>query len=730
MFNEAFIHGNNCDIGIGRTLARSANVSGLNTLIHNNGPLCCDPPFNTCKGENLCPEMYCDMIESFVENKLSLIRNAFSHLAYEHNMFPGTPRFCETRRVVNDINFAYDCAGLTRPIIQASPIDNISDPDYFDDQMQKTWNDGISRFIPTEVIDLYFEYFPEDLAEPACPTSTSGTYCSSCVSSNQTCADYYFSGGSPRNNLYFESCKMIDNAGSQNDAPDITLVQTRMYMFYLSILYIDAGFTGLSMGGQWLWGADDANNEKSYKLMGVIRDYAKSNCTFVIMSSEPDFRSPDHESPKLGNTDCLLFDFDARPARPREIAEDEHGNPISGDGDTCTAPFPQDLIDDYMNGPCGSDSLPAMINECTLWEFAGRTGGCGPYHVVYTDVDCYHEQVPFLVDWDCCGVGGVEEHSDSPQGEPSDGPSSLTWGYNDQTWFSQLSDDCKEWWFNYFYCYISSLSDGIGFLALPYQLNRKRTVNGQDFEGRFNAVKESPELLNAFANSLEVDMSYSYTITPECDDDYSVSEFCNGNPVPQPYDWCYLVRDKRYKITINHNDCSSQYSMHIKAPSGKWLPMILGDCGYIYPEENGLYQIGIRQENMGLPPSTYGSSQIGPDLVPLEPECCEIAFGPNCLSDPLVNDPTGQELSIYPNPSTGAFRITGSNISSTDIMLSTSTGKRLNADVTQTGPEEILVRINNTSVNGLVIVSVRTGENSISHFKLIVQQDQGRAIEP
>ncbi len=650
-FNDPYIYNSanpedesTCAIGITRLLARPAESQWLKNFGYPQGCLGnpdlaevnCTPPYNFCE-TSYCPDKYAELIEYYVDADISFLGKVYTAAFREHQFFPGEPWFCYGLILANDINYAYDCKGKMRPVMQAF-IGEIIEPNNFLAAIAVNGADGVDRHIPARVIDIYFEYFRPDADLPH-PTNP-----------NQTLADYY---SIPR---YFQPNRMMTGGHL-----DISLVEARMWFLYQAITCFDFGYRAIHMGIYTLYAnsAPDGNDPgygNLYNLTTAIRRYAEEQGSFFLLSGEVPYENIDNGlSAKWGNTDQLIFDFDSRAMRPREVA------PVSGDGDIngdqvdlgedgvvgCDQPISAADLQAINSSPCATDPFLSVIDPCTINSAGGTSGGISP-------LGCSYEQVPYLVHWD--GYAGIEAAPGFQQiceedpcdpdcvwstgGVASNGPSSLTWGFDDNRWFGQpnaLSDECRAWWFDYFYCNRRDYHNGNGFMMLPTTLlinyienNVCDTSDVEEFasDGYYLITDDSIFSANIIANTFAPKVP-TIKIVKSCIYTYCALE-CGGNIIQNTSNR-FRVAYTRYMITVDNKDCSSIYSIHIKGPAGNWLPQTFGDTAYVIPQIHGFYQIVLRQDNLGLsPPTTYGTRQDTFNHV-FSIECCKLVPFETCF---------------------------------------------------------------------------------------------------
>lgn len=598
-YPSPYIYPGECHIGIERYLSRSIEMGFLADLNFNGNEPNCTPPH---KFGEYCPTVYCEMIKKLHEMDAQFIRNVYQAGAYhEFEFFPGNPWYNLGYQVVRDINYAYDCAGKPRPIIQASAIDNGS----LDNFSFLEVPDGIDRHIPTSLIVKYFsdDYYPEDKDDPD-PDAPS-TY------------DYYFnSSGTPKASLYFKKARLSGTDGGYS----IDKVEMRMWFLYQCMILIDFGYSAIHMGLYTNYANDDvdSNYQHLYKLTNKIRQYAYENNKFVLLSGETPYPNEDNgQSAKLFGTDFLIFDFDSRAMRPREISSPQ----VNGDGVGCDDPISTDdfFLFSNPNSECYNEEFPAIVDPCTINSAGGTVGGYPPnLNGTGPNMGCHYEQVPYVVHYDGFSVP-TNPGQPSPLTLDPNFPivSSLTWGYNDHRWFSELSLDCQKKWFEYFYCDRRNYHGGHGYIPIPGIISAGHYEVTPPYSELVLYI-DNPLFEEYISEALEPKMP-GILITEICTYPNKCKVVCKGRYANAGKLW--RTSPSYYKINVDNKDCSSVYSIHIKDPNGNWLQQEIGDTYTLYPLIAGTYQIGIRQDNLALDVNTYGT-QIYDTLIYLYKECC------------------------------------------------------------------------------------------------------------
>ncbi len=604
VFGGPFIYSGDCTIGVNRYLSRIANTQSLSALIYDpewlqGSDTDCDPPYNNVNNTAYCPDQYCEMINSLVQMNIQFLERGYLG-SYLHEPFSYHDNWFETgKQFIRDVNYAYDLAGKRRPIIQATVFEVVDNRNF-----DNSW----AGKIPVWMISKYFLEYPEDL--PAYE-------------------DYYYNPIDPQHpndprtpkvDLRWEKDRILSPTGIWSDY-QIDYVEMRMYFLYQAYTLIDMGYTALHMGLYRLYTPNDEGHKKLYKLTQEIREYANCRGSFVVLSCEPQF----YPSPKFDNTDLFIFDFDSRAMRPREL----NNPPVSGDGlplsTGCIQAYDPEVVEAMTTSPCSlaPEDLPAIIDTCTI---SSQGGGSG-----ISPLGCYVEELPYIVHWD--GFRASEN-----TGVPSPGFDSQCWGYHDHEWFSLLDLECKKWWFDYFYCYVSDFSGANGWLSVPAVI-----VSGSGFNGDARQyISDEPGFVSSVITSTSASSPPTFQIEAKTCFKDRLQTSCNG--IHSSLTECYHVGDQCYVISVGNTDCSSVYSIHIKDPNGNWLPSEIGDTYHLCPSIPGDYDIFIRQDNLGLtsPENLYGITTTEVLDYPLNSECCNpqttFACDPCCPPGFITNE--------------------------------------------------------------------------------------------
>lgn len=197
--------------------------------------------------------------------------------------------------------------------------------------------------------------------------------------------------------------------------PDITKLETRMYFYYRSVRYINAGYEGIHFGQVRLVGEDDIDFTYWFSLLKRVREYGKEHARRGMVIC--DAHDPKHGI--VSDDGHLLLDFHSFPQRPMEM---------------CETPYNAILKVGYIDAIYGKSK-----------------GGITP-----SGWEC--ESLPYLVEFDNSGAqnpgvcGGSAKH--------------WPWGWDEITWFAHCSESYRNYWLEYAWDWIGKI-DPVGFLQMP-----------------------------------------------------------------------------------------------------------------------------------------------------------------------------------------------------------------------------------------------------------------------
>lgn len=225
---------------------------------------------------------------------------------------------------------------------------------------------------------------------------------------NFSCEKMLFENGLYRNHF------------GEGSVPDVCRIETQMYFYWRSCLFIDMGFEALHMGQIYLIGEQDTNFKSYTRLFRMIREYArkKARRKMVLINA--------HAKDIYDSDGNLLLDFNEWPIGgepPKDAVEHRPDE------------YPQEL---YLN-----------ISKWD-WPIYGKSKGG------MTPSGWYTKSLPYLVELD--NAGGIFEGENKPQ--------YISWGMDDISWFANQNDEYRRNWLKYAYPRVEEL-DECGHFQLP-----------------------------------------------------------------------------------------------------------------------------------------------------------------------------------------------------------------------------------------------------------------------
>lgn len=250
----------------------------------------------------------------------------------------------------------------------------------------------------------------------------------------------------------FSSGYGVDHWAKNYHVPDVTQLETQMFIYYRACTYINMGFEALHLGQVKMTGKNDTNNATYTKLIGMIRDYAKKHARrgyVFINAHNNNFTSPDGK---------MLVDMIVAPTRVHAAAG-EVDHEVS------------------ENNPQKCDIEPGYWEDSVYQSGISGTSPSG----------WYAEKYPYLVEFD--NYGGV-------LGDTSD-RTSYVWGRDEITWYVSQPD----WYRREFMSFLINKINGYdenGHVALvghrggKFYANNKSTLceNGSGDEETIKAIFE------------------------------------------------------------------------------------------------------------------------------------------------------------------------------------------------------------------------------------------------
>lgn len=491
---------NDCEAGLDKYLARGILMRGLVSTVAsvswpdscNDSAYACSNPYSTCPSGYYCPARYCEDINLAVALKAGFLIDVASIWGDEWKIQPGSSWYSAASQCVKDINQAYDCARLPRPIIGASIFEWVSD--------------AINgRKIPADVIAQFTD--ESDFNQADFPTDV----------------------------VYNIEQIEIDN---QPGTPDISKLQTRMWLYQCAKTYIDMGYTNiqLDMIGWSLIQGKDPLREKSYNLVRKIRAYALSKGTFVLLSSTV-------KDELFFYNGIMLFDFRLGPLRPMETK-----NAIAQ--------------------PCIGE-LNALLNNKVGEAYQSILGGMSP-------TGCQYSRIPFVVTFDhhagICGKPGVADDLDY-----------CIYGYDESRWFNALSENCQQSWLEYALKDVKQQASR-GYIALPGRL-----ILNPWPPSRYR-LSDNQTVLNAIKSELwRVDTSGGWTTN------FTTTEMIGSCVSGAKY-------RTKYTFLSTDSSLTNVTTWEIVRPDGASELVKFGRIITYEPAEDGWYTIVMKRFNLGYYP--------------------------------------------------------------------------------------------------------------------------------
>jgi len=226
--------------------------------------------------------------------------------------------------------------------------------------------------------------------------------------------------------MCFSNGAYVGQWGEGTAVPDITRLETKLFIYYRACAYIKLGFEGIHFGQVHLMGQNDVNWASLTQVINMVRDFAKSNARrgFVFMNA--------HTHGVKGSDGKLLFDFHMYPSRPMADGTQEPHRPTEAD--------PQRATFDAAH----YDSI-----------YGKSSGG-----ITYSGWEC--DSLPYLVELD--NYGNASDRLNIPN--PDD---MWVWGMDEIGWFANQPGWYRAEFLEYAYDWVKNSAPGDGFFAMPGQ---------------------------------------------------------------------------------------------------------------------------------------------------------------------------------------------------------------------------------------------------------------------
>lgn len=236
----------------------------------------------------------------------------------------------------------------------------------------------------------------------------------------------------------------VDYWESGFNIPDITTTEMQMFVYYRACRFIDLGFEALHLGQVELTGRNDTNNAIYAKLIGMIRDYAKTHArrNYVLINAHSlKFKAPDG---------TMLADMLVSPARMHAAANETSHETSETNPQRC-------IIE------------PGYWGDSVYQSGISGTSPSG----------WYAEKYPYLVEFDNYSLSGTDTTD----------PKSYVWGRDEIGWYSAQPDWYRREFMNYIINTVNGYNENghvsvVGHRGGTYFANNKSALcpNGSNSE--------------------------------------------------------------------------------------------------------------------------------------------------------------------------------------------------------------------------------------------------------
>jgi len=386
------------------------------------------------------------------------------------------------------------------------------------------------------------------------------------------------------NNIVYEDNRHVyDYCHPDCGAPDISRIEARMYMYYLARRFINLGFSAVDMAHIARYTENDPTGEYTYSVIMKFKEYAEetNGGTFLINGGWGKL--------KLEGTDNLLFDFIHSSIRPVET----------------TQYFPEE-------NACSEDPLQAYIDPNGHGDqlFNQVISGITPNGCEIEDC------IPILLRFD--HHEGIE--TDAPDGPGiADDLFYSIYGYDESVWWKNLSTECKNDWFTYYYCNLDNAINCRTYLQIPGRLSINTT-----YPPTYWHAVDNPSFFDQLESLLDTQMP-SIRVQQKC----QYNTICDTQ-IEQEGECCFYSERKGgktvYSLSIANQDCSTAYGWHIKKPNGTWIPFNAVDENYtLVPDQIGVYEITLEVKNPVLT-NNPNFSRPSIKINHLYEQCCDSKY--------------------------------------------------------------------------------------------------------
>lgn len=357
----------------------------------------------------------------------------------------------------------------------------------------------------------------------------------------------------PTTNYHFKQ----ENICTDPLVPDVTRIEARMWMYYLATQYLSMGYRSLHMGNYSIIASRDAQEavpyRYTYQLFSKIRAFAAQQKNgFVLLNADL------HDIYYNNDGKTLLFDFNTSPIRPWETL-----NNLA-----------------YEGTPCHGNQVAEIFGPALNGGELKSKGGISPSGCLYD-----HTPTLFNLDWAMC---------DEPNGVPyfySHYPNYRPWGYDEASWFDQLTDSCQAYWLHNAAMAIKNKVGHRLYLKMP-GLNAMTCSKRGPPDNSIYKLARKPTVLSTL---------HDKTWKPNPWVDFTISSFAEQDKMHTPEGLTYLLQ-------VTEPDATTVYTWHLQTPDGSWLPYSFGATRRITGLAKGEYKAFLIATNFGYPSDTGSNS--------------------------------------------------------------------------------------------------------------------------
>ncbi|MBI2516319.1 MAG: hypothetical protein HYV95_05330 [Opitutae bacterium] len=232
--------------------------------------------------------------------------------------------------------------------------------------------------------------------------------------------------------------------GENQAVPDVNLMETKLWFYFLAASFIDAGFEAIHFGQTELMNGNDPNLDHYPQMLALIRSHAANHARrHMVLCDSP------VPSGGLVQAGRLLMDFHSFPLRIVEVPD-----------------RPQE----------------AVLRAGFLDSIYGRSKG----GTTFSGWSCEH--LPYLVEIDNWG----------PSLEPGQAKAGgiWVWGYDEITWFAHQSREYRDQWLRYAWAWVQRM-DPNGHLEMP---GGRTLASPKDGKRRYFANRPSIAVPDGFGD--------------------------------------------------------------------------------------------------------------------------------------------------------------------------------------------------------------------------------------